>query len=322
MIEEKGYLYYFFMVFLGILATASLDPGYLIFKLFCDCDSDCDSELTDEMKEKIDQLDVTAALLLFLIVIEIASYFMENKELVYVMQWILWSLASAVILYTASLGSEIMNGIIFLIIILLTGFMILKKKESIVLIIPMILIMTIYKGIVLIYACEEPSKVILECDSEEAQDPEVCKGAGMICKTDKNKSSEECGTCSKSGLLDKTSCEAGEGDNIWTSQMSSCYWVTPYPTEVTDPPSDINQCVYDLDKCDCSTFEATNSFNECCPIPNNWTNCSIQEDLDKLEADLREGEITTEKLAAIYNHKNDASHQCSRRGELDMGYYE
>jgi peptidoglycan/xylan/chitin deacetylase (PgdA/CDA1 family) len=161
-------------------------------------------------------------------------------------------------------------------------------------------------------------KTVIECDSEEAQDPDVCNGAGMICKININTPSEECGTCSDSGLSDKTSCEAG--DKTWSSQMSSCYWITPYPTGVTDPPSPT--CVYDLDKCDCSTFEATNLFNECCPIPNNWTNCSIQADLDKLEDDLKDGDITTKKLGDLYKYKKDASGQCSRRGELDLGYYE
>jgi len=157
----------------------------------------------------------------------------------------------------------------------------------------------------------------IECDSEAAQDPSVCNGAGKICKINKNKSEEECGTCSDPSLSDKTSCEVAKKN--WNSQMSSCYWVSPYPTGVTDSPSPA--CVYDLDKCDCSTFEATNQFNECCPIPNNWKNCSIKDDLDKLEDDLKDGEITTKKLGDLYKHKMDASDECSRRGELDLGYY-
>jgi len=236
--------------------------------------------------------------------------------------------------------------------------------------------------------CSDPG---IECEKEEAQDPDVCKNAGKICQDNPGQSTEECGHCQIEGdttlkkcpekqiknednELDKCQNVSKESwdecrkkpcygydevdDNYhicvdkdepsawdykgaystkgeecyrddtkgtckktggtWISGMSSCYWVSPYPTNINDPPSDINKCIYDLTKCgDCNTFEATNRFNECCPV-HDWEKFLDETSLELIQGRIggKEGVITTALLAAEYNIRRASSAEFYRRDEM------
>ena len=183
------------------------------------------------------------------------------------------------------------------------------------------LILTVlYTLFQVIYTCGER----LECDT--VQDKDDCLGAPDSCSSDYNKVSEVCGSChiDKDGVNvnvnagNVTECETKEGE--WTSQMSSCYWVSD--SESSD--SQGGECVYDINKCsvtDCSKYQTTNAFEECCDIDkwekfmDNDTLESIKEDNDKL------GQGGS-NLQAEHTLKRASSAEFHRRDELESGLYD
>ena len=193
-------------------------------------------------------------------------------------------------------------------------------KLLLLLLLLLLIIVIVVSLSIFFFSDKSPGK---ECD--KVTDKDTCIAAGYICKTDIEKDSGECGTCSTSNLLEND-CEGS--DSIWTSNMSSCYWVTPDPPDINNPPPE--RCVYDLNKCnevDCNDFSPTNLFSDCCVV-NDW-----KKFLDKITMKRRkEGNITEDgkvgsggrsgDLEIEYNLKRASSEELHRRNELDRGLYE
>jgi hypothetical protein len=168
-----------------------------------------------------------------------------------------------------------------------------------------------------------PCKTSEECD--KVIDKDTCINAGYICMTDTEKNTDECGECSTSNLLEN---ECEDNDSIWTSNMSSCYWVTPEPSDINNPPPE--RCVYNLKKCskvDCNTFSPTNLFSDCCVI-DDW-----EKFMDKITMKRRKEENITEggevgsggqsgELEIEYDLRRASGEEFHRRTELERGLYE
>jgi len=165
--------------------------------------------------------------------------------------------------------------------------------------------------------------------TEIKDDEDECNGIGKICSNDTNGSDSECGSCSNSEKVTEEDCSGeteGEKD-VWTSQLSSCYWVKPQK-DVSGAPK--GSCIYDLNKCaqiDCNTFEATYLFGDCC-MPDNWEKWMDEKTLKIIqEQNKKDGSggtvdrISTADLAAEYNLRKASSEEYSRREEMDQGLY-
>ena len=103
---------------------------------------------------------------------------------------------------------------------------------------------------------------------------DFCNNLNETCMNDKNKSEDECGTCSDSKYNNKEDCNDNDGE--WTSRYTKCFWSKPSDKKVTScdittdsTPLEFHEgsCVYDLDKCasiNCNDFQPTTVFYDCC----------------------------------------------------------
>ena len=155
------------------------------------------------------------------------------------------------------------------------------------------------------------------------QEKDKCNSIGEICSIDTTKSDSECGSCSNSEKVTEEDCSGEtEGEKeVWTSQMSSCYWVEPQEGVSGAPEV---SCIYDLNKCtqiDCNTFEATYLFGDCC-MPDNWEKWMDEKTLKIIqEQNKKDGSVDTADLAAEYNLRKASSEEYSRREEIEQGLY-
>ena len=174
----------------------------------------------------------------------------------------------------------------------------------------------------------------IECNTIKEKND--CLWASKICLSDPDKLSEECGSChpdedNKDDKDDKDFASAtnitacGEKGGEWTSQMSSCYWIS-------DSEDNTNtSCVYEMNKCsdpkaDCSVFQTTNVFEECCGI-DNWEKFMDKETLESIKddnkkLDLSEEEEEKENIQGEYTLKRASSSEFHRRDELEKGLYD
>jgi hypothetical protein len=167
-----------------------------------------------------------------------------------------------------------------------------------------------------------------ECDT--AQEKDDCLGAGKICPSDPNKLSESCGSC----LIDKkddtdvdvtdiTDVTCKEKGGKWTSQMSSCYWISD------KEDSNSGECIYEMNKCsdpkaDCSVFQTTNVFEECCGV-DNWQKFMDDETLQSIKDENKKlglGEDSKENIQGEYALKRASASEFHRREDVGTGLYD
>lgn len=184
----------------------------------------------------------------------------------------------------------------------------------------------------------------LKCDTET--DKDLCQGAGKICKTNNDTTEESCGRCSykegrdPSNFTGKTDLKPVEremialekaipnarqkeickdSNGIWTSNMSSCFWISPYPEDATDVTQ---KCIYDLNKCDeidCEDFYPTNLFGDCCGQTDNWEKFMDLRTLKESNEDAKNTPI--HKIENEYTLRKASAEEYSRRTEIDQGLY-
>ena len=172
------------------------------------------------------------------------------------------------------------------------------------------------------------SAICVPRNCNKIMDEDECNDIGEICM-DTSKLLSECGSCSNSETLLEEEC-SGEND-VWTSQLSSCYWVKGKEKVQDAPPA---ECINDLNKCDtinCDTYKATQLFGECCKIDNweKWmdeTTLKIiqnrtKKDAKRLDKKYDPSKVTQAELAAEYNLRRSSSEEYSRRDEMEQGIY-
>jgi len=165
---------------------------------------------------------------------------------------------------------------------------------------------------------------------------DFCNNLNETCMNDKNKSEDECGTCSDSKYNNKDDCNDNDGE--WTSRYTKCFWSKPSDKKVTScdittdsKPLEFHEgsCVYDLDKCasiNCNDFQPTTVFYDCCE--ENTRGWQENMDCDTLRTQI-DANKTTEgrigggsqragELEAEYNLRVAASSQTSNIHNQDL----
>lgn len=167
---------------------------------------------------------------------------------------------------------------------------------------------------------------------------DFCNNLNETCMNDKNKSEDECGTCSDSKYNNKEDCNDNDGE--WTSRYTKCFWSKPSDKKVTScdittdsPPLEFHEgsCVYDLDKCasiNCNDFQPTTVFYDCCEEnTRGWQenmDCDTlrtQIDANKTEEGRIGGKGVSQRageLEAEYNLRVAASRQTSNIHNQDL----
>lgn len=165
---------------------------------------------------------------------------------------------------------------------------------------------------------------------------DFCNNLNETCMDDKNKSGDECGSCSDTTYSNEDDCTDNNGE--WTSRYTKCFWSQGSNKKVsscditTDSPSlEVHggSCVYDLDKCasiNCDDFQPTSVFYDCCE--ENTLGWEENMDCDTLrsqieanktnEGKIGEGSQRAGELEAEYNLRVAASSQTSNIHNQDL----
>ena len=200
-------------------------------------------------------------------------------------------------------------------------------------------------GILIFGSCE---KIDHDCNVESWPDEfktdekssreDLCNNLNETCMNDKNKSEDECGTCSDIKYNNEDDCNDNNG--VWTSRYTKCFWSKPSDKKVSScdittdsPPLEVHEgsCVYDLDKCasiNCNDFQPTTVFYDCCEEnTRGWEenmDCDTlrtQIDANKTDEGRIGGSDATQRageLEAEYNLRVAASSQTSNIHNQDL----